>query len=580
MTEIVLSLVGYSKSCFKTSATYVEPKEAMDSSMKLLLKHKCIIITGDAGSGKTWFCKGLVSRMKIEYPNVPPIILTDTSELKKLNFENGYIMFIDNILEKFHSDKTRFNTWSATFDYMNDLIHVANENIFFIFAARNGVWHAIKDKFLDYSLFKLDSSNAPVIDLSIEKYGMTYEEKINMLRLYCKQYSVYPKKETIEGIAKMDTPPRFPLLCYNFFSDKSCLRQGLNYFKVTACSDIKKDVNDLLVYDQYLHYAILVAIFLKYSSYEKSLWWTFEDIEAAIDIRLVEPKYIKSAKIQSCLDGLLKTFIDFSKRGYRLKHLIIYNAVLLSFRENYLKQFNELISYEVFFQYVRTEKYTAKDHEVVVRLPYEMLAWKLIELCRPTEKPYTNAHAHPSFHDKELVHYFLNILIGLENSNTFINSTHPVANNVKKDIFNCETYRINFKNFPVVILSFIENFIIYPSKQILASKKNHLKKIFLTEFLNPFVAGACGEKNDYLAAETINKFSYIYEFDFDVFNIILEHDLIETCKQFFNNIEFSKKFFRGLHNEKSDHFYKTKVSSKGDKMCIRYLEGLCNIEKI
>lgn len=576
------SLVGYSKSCFEKSDTYVEPKEAMDSSIKRLRDHKILIVTGDAGSGKTWFCKGLVSRMKIEYPNVPAIILTDSSELKKLNFVNGYIVFIDNILEKYNSDKTRFNTWSATFDYMHDLKHVAKENIFFIFAARNGVWHKMKDKFLDYSLFKLDSSNAPEIDLSREKYGMTYEEKIHMLRLYCKQYGVDPKKEIIERIAKMDTPPRFHLSCKNFFSDKSCLKKGVTYlFQVTACSDIKKDVNDLLVNDQNLHYAILVALFLKYSSYDKSLWWTFEDIEGAINIMLVESKDVKAAKIQSCLDGLLKTYIDFSEHGYRFKHLIIYDAVLLSFRENYLDLFNELISNEVLYKYVRTKKYTAKEDEVVVRLPYEMLAWKLVEVCKPTEeKSYSNAHAHPSFHDKELVRNFLNILIGLENSNTFINSTQPVANKDKKDILNFENNRINFKNILAVIWALIDNYIIHPSKQILGSEKNHLTKKILTEFLNDFVKGACREKNDYLASETIKKFSNIYEFDFKVLEIVFEHDLIDTCKQFFNNNEFKIKFFRRYPNEKSCQNYKSKASSKGDKKCFRHLQGLYNKEKL
>lgn len=579
-TEIK-NIESYTKSCFKKSATYVEPKKAMDSSIKHLREKNCLTLTGDAGSGKTSFCKRLVSRMKIEYPNVPAIILIDSSELKKLNFENGYILFIDDILEKYNSDKTRFNTWSAYFDYLNDLIQVAKENIFVIFAARNGVWHSMKDKFLDYSLFKLDSSNAPVVDLSSEKYGMTYEEKINMLRLYCKQYGVDPKKEIIEDIAKMDTPPRFQLICKKIFSNISCLKKSVKYlFQVTACSDIKKDVNDLLVYDQNLHYAILVAVFLKYSSYDKSLWWTFEDIEGAIDIRLVESKDVKSAKIQSCLDGLLKTFIDFSESGYRFKHLVIYDAVLLSFRENYLKLFNELISNEVLYKYVRTEKYTAKEHEVVVRLPYEMLTLKLVELSRQTEKLYTNAHAHPSFHDKELVRYFLNMLISLYKSNTFIKSNQPVANKDKKDILNCGKNRMNFKNILAVILAFIENYIIHPSTQILAIKSNNLKKIFLTKFLIPFVTGACREKNDYLASETIKQFSNIYEFDFEVLKTVFEHDLIDTCKQFFNNNEFSKEFFGRYPNEKSGRNYITKASSKGDKKCLRYLQGLYNNEKL
>lgn len=524
----------------------------MDSSIKLLRKHKCITITGDAGVGKTCFCKRLVSLMKIKYPKVPAIILTDPREIKKLNFANGYILFIDNILEKYISENTRFNDWSATFDYMNDLI--AKENIFFIFAARNGVWHVMKDKFLDYSLFKLDLSNAPVIDLSRQKYGMTYEEKIEMLHLYCKQYGVDPKKENIAGIAKIDTPPRFPLLCNIFFSEKSYLKRGVDYFKVTARSDIKKNVNDLLVHDQNLHYAIMVSVFSNYSSKKKDMWYSLKDIEKAIDTRIVNSKKIKPSKIKSCLEGLLKTFIESSPDGYRFKNCIVYEAVLSSFKENYPDVFIELISEEVLFNYVRTENYTCEKHEVIVRFPCEMLAKKLVELCMAnTEKPYPGVHAHPSFHDKELFRHFVNIV-----KNKML--SHETNGNCK---FNFQFFR------SVIKINILDTY-----RQI--SKKSQFKNIFLTKFLNPFVTGACEEKNDYLASGTIKEFFEIYEFDFDVFEIVINYDLFYTYKQFLNNNEFSKKFLKILQNEKSSYNYITKATTSGAQKCLRHMQGLCN----
>lgn len=151
---------------------YVELKEVMDSSIKFLCKYKCIIIIGDVGIGKICFCKRLVFLMKIEYFNVLVIIFIDFSEIKKLNFVNGYILFIDNILEKYYLENIRFNVWSVIFDYMNDLI--VKENIFFIFVVRNGIWYIMKDRFLDYFLFKLNLSNVLVIDFLNEKYGMNY----------------------------------------------------------------------------------------------------------------------------------------------------------------------------------------------------------------------------------------------------------------------------------------------------------------------------------------------------------------------------------------------------------------------
>lgn len=523
MTEIVpFSLVGYSKQCLRQNADYLQPINAMGRSIKLLHDHNCLIITGDAGCGKTSFCLGLMSRMEKEHPDTQAIILRDTCDLKKLNYVKSYILFIDNILGKSDADNNRFERWSANFDYIEKLI--SNKNSFIIFASRNGVWHSMKDKFINYNMFKLESSNAPVIDLSGEKYGMSLEEKLSMLNLFCKHHCLdksCPSEKTIRTIAEMDTPPGFPLLCYNFFFHKDYLFEDVNYFKVTACSGIKNQVDRLLINNQNLPYAILVSVFTKYSSYKKDIWYTFKDIEKAIDTRIVKAKELIPSKIKSCLEGILKTFIESSANVYRFKHLVIYNAVLYSFRENFPEVFIELISKEVVFNNVRTENYTGEKHEVIVKFPYEILARKLVELCKPNiQSPYLDVHAHPSFLDKELVRHFVKII-----------SVY------KKEMLSYETNDIRKFNFQHI--RFIID-IIDTSRQI--SKKNELKNIFLTKFLNPFVAGACKDKNDYLASETIKEFFDIYEFDSGVFDIVHKYDLIYTSKQF----EFSKKSFKRL----------------------------------
>lgn len=83
-------------------------------------------------------------------------------------------------------------------------------------------------------------------------------------------------------------------------------------------------------------------------------------------------------------------------------------------------------------------------------------------------------------------------------------------------------------------------------------------------------------KNDYLASGTIKEFFEIYEFDFDVFEIVINYDLFYTYKQFLNNNEFSKKFLKILHNKKSSYNYITKATTSGAQKCLRHMQGLCN----
>lgn len=225
--------------------------------------------------------------------------------------------------------------------------------------------------------------------------------------------------------------------------------------------------------------------------------------------------------------------------------------MLLSFRENYPEVFIELIPKEVLYNYVRTENYTGENYEVTVRFPFEMLAWKLVKICKAsTENSYPDAHTHPSFHDKELVRHFLNEVSGYKNE-MLSYETNDIC-------------KFDFQFFRSVIKIYILDTFRH------LSNKYQLKNIFVTKFLNPFVTGALEDKNDYLASETIKKFFDIYEFGSDVFEIVIKNDLIYTCQQFLNN-----KLFKRLYNKNSSD-YITKASTYGAKKCLRHMEELHN----
>lgn len=49
--------------------------------------------------------------------------------------------------------------------------------------------------------------------------------------------------------------------------------------------------------------------------------------------RDISPKKITKAAVTSSLKDMLNIFTTFSERGYRLRHTVIFEAVLLSFGE-------------------------------------------------------------------------------------------------------------------------------------------------------------------------------------------------------------------------------------------------------
>lgn len=59
-----------------------------------------MVITGEAGSGKTRFGNKLMSRLQIKHQNLIALILTECSQWNKLDFEKEYTLFIDDLLGK------------------------------------------------------------------------------------------------------------------------------------------------------------------------------------------------------------------------------------------------------------------------------------------------------------------------------------------------------------------------------------------------------------------------------------------------------------------------------------------------
>lgn len=523
---------------------YVEPRKAVNYCLKALEHHRLIVITGEAGSGKTRFGLELMSRMQNKHQSFTALILTKCSQWDILDLTKEYIFFIDDLLGKSSADDGAYQSWSTAFDPMLKLLNKGH--VYLIFALRNNIWYLMKDKFFDYTLFRLlGSSNAPV-DLSGVDFGMTSQEKLRMLKSFCRHYDVQVCKtlqeerksfecsddnsaclsgQTLKIIAGMDTTSGFPFLCEQFFSQKKSLKKSFNFFKDYSARDfVKEQIDQLLFEKKHLQYVVLVYFVLKDKSFEvDSLLKVKKEIA---DIGLVKYTEIMPATMRGCLKDMLNKFISSSDGAYKLRHMVVYEAVLLSFGENFPEKFLELITKPVLFTYVRSKGYVAGDHEVIVQLDDDMtesLGKKLIDVYGSNkEEAYSDVYKHPSFHDKRLVDCFLDILEGEE------------------------------------------SFMI---------------------FLKSFLAGACKEKKDILASEVIRRFFNSFEFESDILDLVLNNDLIHTFRQYMGRsgkmILFSKLYFESFFEDFGLIFF-TEAFGCGARQCIievlNYLDTENDIE--
>lgn len=156
---------------------YVEPNSAMKHGINELEEKNIIIVTGDAGIGKTSFALELISRMRKKHQNFTALILTDSSQWNKLDFEKEYILLIDDTFGKSKLHDSAFQSWCIIFDRMDKRLQTGQ--VMVNFAVRNCIWHLIKDRLSEYSLFRAIVLQNAQINLSGE-FGLTFVEKLRM----------------------------------------------------------------------------------------------------------------------------------------------------------------------------------------------------------------------------------------------------------------------------------------------------------------------------------------------------------------------------------------------------------------
>lgn len=450
-------IVDYSKTA------YVEPNNAMKHGINELGEKNIIIVTGDAGIGKTSFAFELMSRIQKKHQSFTALVLTDSSQWNKLDFEKEYILLIDDTFGKSKLHECVFQSWCTIFDRMDKRLQTGK--VMVIFALRNCIWHLIKDRLSHYSLFRTIVLQNAQMNLSGE-FGLTLVEKLRRLGIFCKRFNVkycktlYEEEtlskfltdglvrlshETFTTILNMDASCGFPFICEQSFSDSKISNQSiLNVFQIHSnLTYMKELVDDLLYQQKNIHYSVLVFLFLEKKSCNVDAIIKAKKKIAGLGI--ISSSEIIPAKIKGCLKDMMDVYIDVSDDGgFKLRHKRICYAVLLSFGENFPRKFLDFISKTVLFHNVRSEGYVARKQETFVRLEDDMtlpLAKKLIDVYGNKEEAFSEVYKHPSFQDIKLVDCFLDIT---ENDETFTAQLHSFiagACGYGKDILASEVIR-------------------------------------------------------------------------------------------------------------------------------------------
>jgi hypothetical protein len=92
-------------------------------------------------------------------------------------------------------------------------------------------------------------------------------------------------------------------------------------------------------------------------------------------------------------------------------------------------------------------------------------------------------------------------------------------------------------------------------------------------FLGSFVAGACKNRKDKLASETIRVFNDLYKFDPEVFDVVMGYDLLHTFQQYINNSEFKASLLQKLQSDDFCRQFLQKACVSGSRKC--FLKTLC-----
>ncbi|CAC5387926.1 unnamed protein product [Mytilus coruscus] len=288
---------------------------------------------------------------------------------------------------------------------MLDKIHanVGNGKIKIIITIRDTVKHSCQEVFDSHRLFKYD-----FIDLSSDKFELSSEEKFTFLTKYmnefrqsdyvedagfvdCNVVTILKTEEVLKIIA-VNPVKGFPLAMYQFVHNDKFFHLGSKFFDRPTVAMLE-EMNEIRRKGKKdtefrIQYAVMVFTAINENCIDLD-----ERSNRIVVRRIMRAIYGKTNTLKTCsisdaVAGLKGSYlVTFSnERLYRFHHPTLQECVILSFAqvdEEYIEQIIPFLSWSFFLKMVKSDAYTQKEGEIVLKIPphsYKTLAYRLVEI--------------------------------------------------------------------------------------------------------------------------------------------------------------------------------------------------------
>lgn len=403
---------------------------AFEKAINMLLSTGLIILTGNAGDGKTTIAVNILRRLQTQGYTV--LVLSDPGMLEQtIDPSRQIAYFVDDAFGTPTLSKRAVEIWLSLYEKLESL--VSGQKMALVLATRKLVLMKAKEKGMGRYCHRYEKA---IIDLTNPNFCLTDTEKRIMIANHCQGLGLFPLQLT-RNLSFYS--PGFPLMC-KLYANNPRLRKNTTFFH-NPLVVLQKDISDLLLNDQ-IGFCVLVLIVL----YDGRLPVECLDVdeEDSVDKQKLDV-VVKSygldestalAKMERSVSILKGVYIEEQDDTYVFLHDSIFDAVCLTFGQKHPKEIMKIASSNFIEQRIRTESTVStegKDElDVIVlkkaKLKYLADRW-ICDIKKGVIRPIVN---NPSFHDTLMAKAFIeqinklsssdfeSIVCGVESQKSFV----------------------------------------------------------------------------------------------------------------------------------------------------------------
>ncbi|KAK3109036.1 hypothetical protein FSP39_021639 [Pinctada imbricata] len=361
---------------------------AEEAATKMLLEKSFVVITGKAGTGKTYTAKNILVKLRKVRKGIP-IILTHSDEWRQVDPIARNIILLDDVFGSNNLEIMKLSDWEIHFDSLYECCK--NGKMYLIISCRDTILANIEQKLQKYKLFNSQSFRDNIINLSSQEYALTAAEKTDILMHFCRKYDVQVIEEdvtsrsgglnleerfsrvltskSISRISQTNPFIGFPQTCFLFFNDERFFRKGVEYF-VRANLHLKDTISEMKRGNPQEGLVLFYTFLEKYSELDCSHINSeqFEKLKQDLD---VEMEVTDIQEYASSLCPAYLTKINGDADRFTFQHATIFEAVMQAFGRDYQSTFLKLAGEKLIWDFATSSNYSQKSEEIVLKIRRE-----------------------------------------------------------------------------------------------------------------------------------------------------------------------------------------------------------------